>query len=266
MKTINLPSPNFDSRDGQAVDMLVLHYTGMPTAKDALDRLQDPNAKVSAHYVVDEDGTVYKMVDEENRAWHAGVSSWRGADNINHRSIGIEVVNPGDRPFPKVQMDAVATLSKDIIMRHNIPSWNVVGHSDVAPGRKNDPGEFFDWKILAERGVGLLPNTDKSLLASLIETPMKWVSRLFCVTPDLASSSSISTLQKKLGQYGYPIDINGIYDEKSRTAVIAFQQHFRPSRVDGIWDNQCNAALDDLLRRAPAVRIPAPDSRMIASA
>ena len=160
---IELPSPNFDSREGQEIDMLVLHYTGMKTAQEALDRLCDPAAKVSAHYVVDEDGTVYRLVAEENRAWHAGVSSWRGASNVNQRSIGIEIVNPGHefgyRAFPKAQMETVAALCKGILSRHAIAARNVVAHSDIAPVRKEDPGELFDWKGLAELGIGLWPLT-----------------------------------------------------------------------------------------------------------
>src|SRR6185437_9705520 len=160
-KIIQHPSPNCDSRDGQAVDMLVLHYTDMATAKEALERLCDAAAKVSAHYLVEEDGTVHALVPEEMRAWHAGVSHWRGNTNINQRSVGIEIANPGHRlgyrPFPKPQMDAVAKLCKEILSRHDISARNVVAHSDIAPTRKKDPGELFDWKGLAEQGIGLWP-------------------------------------------------------------------------------------------------------------
>ena len=161
MKRVDRPSPNQDDRDGAGIDMLVLHYTGMPSGAAAIDRLCDPAAKVSAHYTVDEDGTVYAHVPEARRAWHAGVSHWAGAANINSRSIGIELVNPGHefgyRPFPEAQIAALTTLCHGILLRHPIPSWRVLGHSDVAPARKDDPGELFPWKRLAEAGIGLWP-------------------------------------------------------------------------------------------------------------
>ncbi|MEX0582269.1 MAG: N-acetylmuramoyl-L-alanine amidase, partial [Sneathiella sp.] len=152
------PSPNFDERDADtSIDMLVLHYTGMRTAAEALDHLTDETAKVSAHYFIDEDGQVTALVREEHRSWHAGISRWRGQSNINAHSIGIEIVNPGHefgyRSFPKAQMTAVKALSADIVARHSIPPRNVVGHSDVAPERKEDPGELFDWYGLFEAGV-----------------------------------------------------------------------------------------------------------------
>ncbi|MGY8992341.1 MAG: N-acetylmuramoyl-L-alanine amidase, partial [Rhodospirillales bacterium] len=153
-------SPNFDDRPaGLPVDMLVLHYTGMKSASDALDRLCDPAAKVSAHYLVNMNGSVSALVDEEKRAWHAGVSFWRGHTDVNARSIGIELVNPGHEfgyvPFPEKQMAALIKLAKDILKRHAIEARNVVGHSDIAPRRKMDPGELFDWPRLAAAGIGL---------------------------------------------------------------------------------------------------------------
>ncbi len=157
-----LPSPNWDARpDGVPIDMLILHYTGMQSAQAALDRLRDPAARVSSHYVVDEDGTVWRLVAEQHRAWHAGVSQWRGHTALNGRSVGIEIVNPGHewgyRCFPALQMAAVCELCLAILGRHPIPARNVVGHSDVAPDRKQDPGELFDWQGLAANGVGLWP-------------------------------------------------------------------------------------------------------------
>ncbi|NBX04305.1 MAG: N-acetylmuramoyl-L-alanine amidase [Alphaproteobacteria bacterium] len=216
----HLPSPNFDSRDGHSIDMLVLHYTGMRTAQEALERLCDASAKVSAHYVVDEDGTVYQLVAEEHRAWHAGVSSWRGHTNINQRSIGIEIVNPGHefgyRPFHTIQMEAVATLCKNILSRHNIPARNVVGHSDVAPSRKEDPGELFDWKFLAEQGVGFFPDAPKAIVIS--------------AAPDI----------QMLAEYGYEIS------DPIKT-IIAFQRHFRQDSLTEQWDSRCAALLAALL-------------------
>ena len=158
----SIRSPNFNDRIGyDAPLMILLHYTGMKTAQEALDRLCDPAAEVSAHYTIDEDGTIYHMVDEDKRAWHAGVSEWKGETDINSASIGIELVNPGHefgyREFPTAQMEALANLCKDIIARQ--PIETVLGHSDVAPERKQDPGELFDWKWLAKQGV---PNIHSS--------------------------------------------------------------------------------------------------------
>jgi N-acetylmuramoyl-L-alanine amidase len=158
----DLPSPNHDERPaGTPIDMLILHYTGMRTGAAAVARLRDPASRVSCHYVVEEDGAVFRLVAEERRAWHAGVSQWRGHTLLNGRSIGIEIVNPGHewgyRPFPALQMAAVCDLCLDVLARHPIPARNVVGHSDVAPDRKEDPGELFDWEGLAANGVGLWP-------------------------------------------------------------------------------------------------------------
>ncbi len=198
---ISAPSPNFDTRP-DSVNVLVLHYTGMRTAADALARLRDPAAKVSAHYVVDEDGAVYALVAEQNRAWHAGVSFWRGVTGLNDRSIGIEIVNPGHefgyRAFPAMQMQAVRDLCRGILGRHKIPARNVVAHSDIAPDRKQDPGELFDWRWLASEGVGLWSDGFKApgdLMA------------------DLAA----------LG-----------YDTGAREVVLAFQRHFLPGNLSGI--------------------------------
>ena len=168
MKIVERPSPNHDTRGGQAIDILLLHYTGMPSGEEALERLCDPNAepgRVSAHYCIDEAGTTYRLVAEEERAWHAGVASWAGATNINARSIGIELVNPGHefgyRPFPEAQMHSLMTLSQDILRRHAIPARRVLGHSDVAPLRKEDPGELFDWPPFGRRRHRALAGTSR---------------------------------------------------------------------------------------------------------
>jgi N-acetylmuramoyl-L-alanine amidase len=157
-----LLSPNQDDRpSGALIDTLILHYTGMRTAREAIDRLRDPVARVSSHYLVDEDGTILRLVPEERRAFHAGISCWRGHNDLNGRSIGIEIVNPGHEwgypDFPALQMAAVCDLCLEVLGRHPIPGRNVVGHSDVAPDRKDDPGEKFDWQGLAANGVGLWP-------------------------------------------------------------------------------------------------------------
>ncbi|MDE3015563.1 MAG: N-acetylmuramoyl-L-alanine amidase [Pseudomonadota bacterium] len=216
----NHPSPNFDSRDGQPVDMLVLHYTGMASAREALERLCDPAAGVSAHYLVEEDGAVHALVPESERAWHAGVSHWRGNSNINQRSIGIEIANPGHdcgyRRFPKPQMEAVARLSKAILARHTIPARNVVAHSDIAPTRKKDPGELFDWEWLAERGIGLWPAASGQ-------------------RPAVSESK-----EESLAAYGY--DITAL-----PAATAAFQRHFRPKTLTGEWDEECEGLLASLL-------------------
>jgi N-acetylmuramoyl-L-alanine amidase len=208
MRVIDAPSSNQDDRpDGAPVDMLILHYTGMRSGAAAIDRLCDPAAKVSAHYVVEEDGRVFRLVPEARRAWHAGISHWRGASGLNARSIGIEVVNPGHqhgyRPFAALQMAALCDLCLGILARHPIPAWNVVGHSDVAPDRKEDPGEFFDWEGLAAHGVGLWPRE--------------------------AGRAGGDAL-RLLGTIGYRTDL-------PRPVLLrAFQRHWRPGRVDGLAD------------------------------
>ena len=204
---IEYTSPNFDPRSkGICIDMLVIHYTGMLTAGAALGRLCDPEARVSAHYFIEENGQVFQLVDEEKRAWHAGVSHWRGHTNINDRSIGVELVNPGHefgyRPFPESQMRALIDLSTDILARRTIPACNVVGHSDVAPARKRDPGELFNWQALAAAGVGAWPKR--------------------------ASGKDLNHVSL-LRQIGYDVD-------NVELAVIAFQRRYRQDRVDGVCD------------------------------
>lgn len=162
MKIIQTPSPNFNDReDATPIDMLVLHYTGMQTGQEALDRMCDPAAEVSAHYMIEEDGRIFQLVEEHKRAWHAGISYWRGHTNINSRSIGIEIVNPGHEwgyhPFPEIQIKSVINLCKNILKRHAIEAQNIVGHSDIAPARKEDPGELFPWELLAKNGIGQWP-------------------------------------------------------------------------------------------------------------
>lgn len=213
------PSPNHDARPGAGtVDMLILHYTGMESAAAALDRLCSPEAKVSAHYLIDEDGTVWRLVAEERRAWHAGVSFWRGRRDINGASIGIELVNPGHgpdyRPFPEAQMAALETLAGDIVARHPIPPRHVLGHSDVAPQRKADPGELFDWQRLALAGVGLWPD-------------------FTALPPPVAD---LAELQRQLAEIGYDTPQSGADDAVTMAVITAFQRHFRRSLCDGKAD------------------------------
>ncbi len=220
MQIAERPSPNFDTRPGDGrVDMLILHYTGMRTATEALDRLCDPAAKVSAHYLIGEDGAVTRLVVEEKRAWHAGLSSWRGRTDINGASIGVELVNPGHefgyRPFPEPQMAALEELARDILGRHPIPTRHVVGHSDVAPLRKQDPGEFFDWPRLARAGIGFWPDFT-------IRAP--------------SAPLNLRESQSQLAEIGYFCPQSGAQDAITTGAILAFQRHFRPERCDGVLD------------------------------
>ena len=227
-----LPSPNQDDRPpGALIDMLVLHYTGMPTAEAALARLCDPAARVSSHYVVEEDGTIWRLVDETRRAWHAGVSHWRGYAGLNDRSIGIEIVNPGHewgyRPFPALQMAAVCELCLGVLKRHPIPPGNVVAHSDVAPDRKQDPGELFDWRGLAENGVGLWPTA-----AGTGAAPGE------SVCPD----DGFRALEI-LGEIGYRTDLS------LPTVLRAFQRRWRSESVTGEADRETLVRLSEVLDR-----------------
>jgi N-acetylmuramoyl-L-alanine amidase len=228
MNIINHPSPNFDTRGGHVIDMLILHYTGMKTGAEAIERLCNRDTKVSAHYVVEEDGRIFNLVPEDCRAWHAGISSWHGHNNINQRSIGIEIVNPGHefgyRPFPAAQMKMVAMLCRDILHRHRtIPDRNVIGHSDIAPTRKQDPGELFDWKTLAGLGIGLWPQTLSITSCQLPENK----------SYELQASSNLSS-------YGYDTT-------DPQKTITAFQRHFRPTLINGLWDDECAGLLAGLL-------------------
>ena len=259
MTPIWLPSPNFDSRDGCDISLLVLHYTGMKTASDALERLCNLDSKVSAHYVVDEDGTVYHLVKEEMRAWHAGVSSWRGESRVNHHSIGIEIVNPGHefgyRNFPEIQMLSVVELCKDILVRHDIPPRNVVGHSDVAPSRKEDPGELFDWEWLAREDIGIMPQPH------LPPAPIMFISagnsafvdkepKFEILLDEGMQGDNVFLMRTQLHGYGYAIEPSEFFDNSVTQVVEAFQRHFRRHNIDGVWDLECHLAIEDLLNKA----------------
>ena len=221
MEMIWTPSPNFDERT-LPISILVMHYTGMKSADLAIRQLANPEAKVSAHYVVSEDGQIVQMVKEENRAWHAGRGSWRGIDNVNSASIGIEIVNPGHEwgyiPFPEEQMDSVTRLAAAIVERYNIIPANVIGHSDLAPARKQDPGELFDWERLAKLGIAL-ERPKKNLTDPL------WTDGGFMLA---------------LERYGYDI-------ENRQSAVVAFQRRFRQENIDGVIDGETRAILLSLL-------------------
>ncbi len=242
-KVIERPSPNKDERPpGKPVSHLILHYTGMKTAQEAVDRLTDPEARVSAHYTIDEAGNIYRHVDEAERAWHAGVSSWRGEEDINGTSVGIEIVNPGHefgyRAFPAAQMESVIALCKDVLGRHVIPDRNVVAHSDVAPTRKMDPGEKFPWPALAEEGVGVWPQT-----VVLQNVPLLGPT---------SSSPRVRKLQRQFQQFGYGVLAHGLYDSTTQAVVTAFQRHFRPSGVDGLADAETQSILSHLIEMVDA--------------
>ena len=220
MNMIDRPSPNFDTRK-LPVQIVVLHYTGMPSAEAAIERLADPAAKVSAHWLVAEDGQIVRMVDESNRAWHAGKSWWRGITDVNSASVGIEIVNPGHefgyRPFPDEQMASVEALVSAAVRRFGINPANVVGHSDVAPARKDDPGELFDWPRLARAGLTMaIPQGG--------------------FDPGWTDAGTLMALSR----YGYDVT-----DPKA--AVIAFQRRFRPARFDGEIDAETRTLLRGVL-------------------
>lgn len=237
LRVVERPSPNHGARrGGAAVDMLVLHYTGMATAGAALDRLRDPAAAVSAHYLIDEAGEVLRLVPEDRRAWHAGAAFWRGRRDVNGASIGVEIANPGHDgglpPFPEAQMEALVALCRDVLARHPIPARHVLGHSDVAPERKRDPGERFDWGRLAARGVGLaLRDADPT--------------GGDCRPGD--TGRDVERLQTALAGFGYGVAVDGRFGPVTKAAVEAFQRHFRPERVDGAADVRTRARLAGVL-------------------
>ncbi|MFZ4541048.1 MAG: N-acetylmuramoyl-L-alanine amidase [Rickettsiales bacterium] len=226
-------SPNFDARKDDVIDMLVLHYTDMLSAQAAIDHLCTSDSKVSAHYVVAEDGEIYQLVDESMRAWHAGESHWREHSNINGRSIGIEIANPGHsngyKSFPELQMQSVISLCHEILARHPIPSRNVVGHSDVAFLRKMDPGELFDWARLGRAAIGLFPVGARPMLGSEL------------MRGD--NGKKVIRLQTALHNWGYGLKLDGDYGVKTEQCVIAFQRHYRPGNIDGKWDDECAGLL-----------------------
>jgi N-acetylmuramoyl-L-alanine amidase len=235
------PSPNHDERQA-SVDILLLHYTGMPDHNQALAWLCNPGSKVSAHYYVHEDGRVLALVAEARRAWHAGQSYWCGQSDINSRSIGIEIANAGHPgglpPFPSAQIEAVIRLARQILGRHPIPPHRVLGHSDVAPGRKIDPGERFPWAELAAVGIG-----------HFVEPASPGISDSG-VRRD-AKGAAVETLQGLLALYGYGIEVTGLFDQRTENVVAAFQRHFRPARVDGIADASTVNTLQRLLQALP---------------
>lgn len=235
-------SPNFgERRNGRTPTILLLHYTGMESGKAAEDWLCNPESQVSSHYLVHEDGSVIQLVREAERAWHAGQGSWQGVADVNSGSIGIEITNPGHfmgyPDFPEGQIAAVIDLCRGIVARHAISARAVLAHSDVAPGRKIDPGEKFPWQKLHEAGVGHLA------------PPAQIGSDQGLVLND--EGDAVMDLQTMLALYGYGLEKTGSYDAATHNAVEAFQRHFRPERVDGVADVSTVATLRRLLETLP---------------
>ncbi|MDR7036491.1 N-acetylmuramoyl-L-alanine amidase [Methylobacterium sp. BE186] len=236
-----VPSPNHGERQGAPPDLLILHYTGMETASAALQRLANPVAEVSAHYFVFEDGRAVQMVPEGRRAWHAGAGAWKGERDVNSRSIGIEIAHPGHvgglPPYPDAQIEAVIALGRDIAARWRIPSERVLAHSDVAPERKEDPGEVFPWDRLARAGLG----------HHVPAAPIR--DGRFFARGD--AGQPIEALQAMFGLYGYDLPVTGLFDARTQAVVTAFQRHFRQARVDGVADASTITTLRDLIAALP---------------
>jgi len=231
------PSPNHGERKGGPPDMILLHYTGMPSGAEALMRLTNPLLEVSAHYFVWEDGGILQLVPEARRAWHAGASSWAGESDINSRSIGVEIVNPGHEggspPFSDAQIEAVIALCADIRSRMIVPQHRVLAHSDVAPGRKCDPGEIFPWETLHARGIG-----------HYVPPAPITGGRFFSLGDE---GQPVQALQAMFALYGYAIQVTGVFDDAMEKVVRAFQRHFRRERVDGVADASTITTLRDLI-------------------
>jgi N-acetylmuramoyl-L-alanine amidase len=244
-----IPSANYGDRTkGRLPDMILLHYTGMPDAQGAITRLCTAGTEVSAHYVVLEDGRIVQCVPEAKRAWHAGESSWAGEEDINSCSIGIEIVNGGHDlgypDFPLRQIAAVIALCRSIMLRRKVPLHRVLAHSDVAPARKQDPGEKFPWHSLAHSGVGLWVEPAPIVPGHPLEAG--------------AVGDDVSYLQQALARYGYGIPVTGEYDTTTVEVVTAFQRHFRPERVDGIADRSTLTTLQALLANLSSSALPRP--------
>lgn len=239
------PSPNFDHRQplegmtAPTIDTIILHYTGMPTADEAMGRMCNPASEVSAHYCIYEDGTLHQLVDPDFRAWHAGVSYWQGREYLNHSSIGIELVNPGHdhgyQPFPDAQIDKLMNLLAALANRYAIEEHRFIGHSDVAPDRKIDPGELFPWQTLAENGFGLWPSGNTNDETILLKKDM--------IGPDVAS------LNRSLAAVGYSVPVQEQFSLFTEQALAAFQRHWRPTCVNALLDVGTSNALLDIEKK-----------------
>jgi N-acetylmuramoyl-L-alanine amidase len=247
------PSPNHGERaGGRHADMIVLHYTGMLDAEAALNLLTASSSEVSAHYFVHEDGRIVQLVQENRRAWHAGNAYWAGEADINSCSIGIEIVNPGHDygypDYPKRQIAAVTALCRSIQTRNTIPPARILGHSDVAPSRKRDPGEKFPWRTLYDSGVGNWVKPAPIMEFGQVLKPGE-------------HGEPVAIMQKMLAEYGYGVEINSEYDSQTRDVVTAFQRHFRPERIDGIFDPSSRNTLQELLAQRGRPRTMAARTR-----
>ncbi len=236
---VDAPSPNVNERpEGAPIDLIVLHYTGMIDGPSAIKRLRDPDAKVSAHYVVEEDGRIFRLADESLRAWHAGLATWAGASDVNSRSIGVEVVNGGHDfglpDYSATQIAALIDLLADVLERRGIPPIRVVGHSDVAPARKDDPGEKFPWPQLAAAGVAVAPSVSEK--------------RRDVVYAPGARDAGVSGVQASLSLIGYGVETSGALDAATQGVVRAFQRRFRPERIDGALDLETLALIAEMER------------------
>jgi N-acetylmuramoyl-L-alanine amidase len=251
MNIITKNSPNFNSRpEGALIDAIILHYTGMQSLEAALERMCNAKHEVSAHYCIAVNGDIYQLVSDEMRAWHAGKSFWQGKESLNDNSIGIEIVNTGHefgyKRFPDAQMQSVLGLLEKLFATHNIDKKRVLGHSDIAPDRKEDPGEFFNWQLLAKKGFSIWHGLEESFF----ETSSGIVS------PG-DSGESILQMQQKLKMFGYKVELTSQFDHQTKLAIIAFYRRFIPSRIiknsntrypeNIFWDNKAEKALDIIL-------------------
>ncbi|MDX1949400.1 MAG: N-acetylmuramoyl-L-alanine amidase [Rickettsiales bacterium] len=256
MKITKIPSPNFSNRPETAeIDTIILHYTGMKSTKEALQRMCDINTEVSCHYLIAENGEIIQLVDDEFKAWHAGKSHWAGRENLNNYSIGIEISNLGHewgyKPFEDEQIDSLIELCKSLVQNYNIKPQNILGHSDIAPVRKEDPGELFPWKLLADEGVGLwydfeVGKAEYKNIINISENPTSEITK-----------QNIINIQKKLKQVGYNVGKAGALDEATNKAIIAFYRRFIPQRIlmcknkrypEYIaWDELSNTIADNII-------------------
>ena len=232
---IECPSQNFSNRpENSSVDTIIIHHTNMDSAQAALDRLCDPEAKVSSHYLIDIDGNIYRLVPDEKKAWHAGISYWRGREQMNNYSVGIELDNKGSDPFPSSQIESLLKLCKHLVAIYPIEAQNIIGHFDIAPDRKDDPNEYFDWKLLADNSLGLFPIVEIDKNIELLKLGDQ--------------SSAVLNLTKRLAEYGYKIEQQELFDTKIQEVVIAFKRHFaQETFTNPAWDVLSDARLNKLL-------------------
>ncbi len=237
MKILQQKSPNFDERSPNIIiDTLVIHHTNMQDAKSALERLCNAESKVSSHYLIDKMGDIYQLVADNFKAWHAGISHWRGRDGINDNSIGIELDNRGAELFPASQMDSLIALCKHLIKEHPIERRNVIAHYDIAPQRKDDPNHFFNWELLAEEGIGIFPSNSHPVKNEVLSN---------------LQHKEIVNIQQKLKLYGYKIDLTGEFDLQMNQVIIAFKRHFCQSSflstTQELWTLEAEQKLNQLL-------------------